>query len=88
MSNTTCKICGNTFEATRSTAKFCSAKCKLAYHRNKVSVSNEPTKNAKSDTLSDTVIICPKSYKYIVSRRLRDKRVEELNKELKELSSK
>ena len=37
----TCIKCNKEFEAKRKTAKFCSTKCKLAYHRHKVSVSNK-----------------------------------------------
>ena len=50
-----CIICGKEFETERSTARFCSNTCKLAYHRSKVSVSKEPQndtlRNAKNDTL-------------------------------------
>jgi len=28
-----CEICGSEFEATRSTARFCSGKCRMASHR-------------------------------------------------------
>lgn len=40
-----CAYCGGLFEAKRSTAKFCSDKCKLAYHRDKVSVTNDTLNN-------------------------------------------
>ena len=42
-----CLNCNNELKSQRATKKFCSDKCKLAYHRTKVTVSN--------DTLSDTV---------------------------------
>lgn len=45
-----CIICDKEFEAKRETAKFCSDKCKLAYHRSKVSVSNDTLNN--NDTLN------------------------------------
>jgi len=42
-----CKQCNRVFEAKRSTARFCSDACKLAYHRS----CNAKGCNAKNDTL-------------------------------------
>jgi len=40
-----CKLCGTEYEAKRATSRYCSRKCKLAYHRKtdpaEVTVSNE-----------------------------------------------
>lgn len=33
MTNTTCAHCGKPFDATRSTATFCSVRCRVAFHR-------------------------------------------------------
>jgi hypothetical protein len=33
-----CIVCGNIFEAARATAKYCSIKCKHAFHRDELSV--------------------------------------------------
>jgi hypothetical protein len=35
-------VCGKEFESRRKTAKYCSVRCKLAYHRGGVSVSGVP----------------------------------------------
>ena len=43
-----CKQCNEVFEAKRSTAMFCSTKCKLAYHRGKISVSDDTVKDSVS----------------------------------------
>ena len=50
-----CTQCGKSFEPQRSTAKFCSNKCKLAFRRNGVSVSED--KVSVSDTSSDATEI-------------------------------
>jgi hypothetical protein len=44
-----CEQCNKDFEANRETARFCSSKCKLAYHRNKVSVSNNDKVSVSSE---------------------------------------
>ena len=36
-----CIECGKDFDAVRSTAKFCSGGCRLAFHRGGLSVTNE-----------------------------------------------
>ena len=36
-----CLSCGDEFEGLRSTAKYCSDICKLAYHRERLSVSKD-----------------------------------------------
>ncbi len=38
----TCKQCGNGFQAARSSARFCSAKCKVRWNRQAVTVTPEP----------------------------------------------
>jgi len=37
----TCHSCGNEFEAKRTTAKFCSTKCRVAYMRSKHRVESD-----------------------------------------------
>jgi hypothetical protein len=49
-----CLNCGALFEAKRSTAKFCSDKCKLAYHRDKVSVTNDTLTSVTELSVSES----------------------------------
>jgi len=53
-----CLNCKKEFSAKRSTAKFCSAKCKLAYHRGSISVSDDTVTDTvrKADTLKGDTI--------------------------------
>ena len=53
-----CLQCNKEFQAIRATAKFCSIKCKLAYHRSVSNLSVSPKVSVSkldNDTLSDTL---------------------------------
>ena len=55
-----CIECGGGYEAKRSTSRFCSDKCKLAYHRNKVSVTDDTVKeDFDTVTLNSSVTVIP-----------------------------
>ena len=55
-----CIACGVEYEAKRSTSRFCSDKCKLAYHRNKVSVTDDTVKeDFDTVTLNSSVTVIP-----------------------------
>lgn len=56
-----CKHCSKEFESKRSTAKFCSVRCKLAYHRDGVSVSRVSV----PDTLTDLSVSKVKHDKFL-----------------------
>ena len=63
-----CIQCLKEFKAKRITAKFCSDKCKLAYHRKEVSVSN----SVKPVIVSDDISVSKDSVSYSI---LKDKKV-------------
>lgn len=48
-----CNNCEKEYEAKTDRSKFCSTKCKLSYHRNNSTVSND-TQTPENDTQRDT----------------------------------
>lgn len=86
-----CITCKTKFTSKRKDAKFCSPKCRLKHHRSSETDKLSVSKNAKNETDNVTdnddehwVDIGIRGYR--VSRKWRDMRVKQLNKELEELN--